>query len=195
MKLQPMTIALLLTAAILGGVVYLTQERSASQSETTDTTETTKTKLFAFEEKQIQSISLNRSGEVLKFEKDRKGVWQMQTPEKAIANESSVVYLLNLLATTKSDRSFPATANQKQAYGLDQPRAQIDMQLDNQKTHQLLVGDFDFNRSFLYAQVDPNPTAAEQTILLISPDFENAINRPLTDWKQSQPAKPNATPK
>jgi hypothetical protein len=194
MKLQPMTIALLITAAVLGGVVYFTQERSSSQSETPETTDTAKTELFSFEEEQIQSFSIDRSGEVLKFEKDSQGVWQMQAPVKAIAKEASVVYLLNLLATARSDRTLTATAQQKQTYGLVQPRARIDIQLDNEKTHQLIVGDFDFNHSFLYAQVDPNPTAIDQTVMLVSPDFENAINRPLADWKQSSEPQPSATP-
>lgn len=125
-------------------------------------------------------------------------VWQMQTPKKTLANDASVAFLLNLVTTSNSQKSFTAPINQLAEYGLDKPVATIDVILQDQKKHRLVLGTPDFNRSAMYAQIDPADKADKAaTIHLVSLDFENAVQRPLPEW-QDQPAptpqKPQAKP-
>ena len=121
-------------------------------------------------------------------------VWQMQTPKKVLANDASVAFLLNLVATGNSQKSFTAPINQLAEYGLDKPFATVDVILQDQKKHRLVLGTSDFNRSAMYAQIDPADKAdKEATIHLVSLDFENAVKRPLTEW-QEQPEPTSKKP-
>lgn len=205
MALKPSTIGLLLTALLLGGVVYLTQSQTTSSSNPSDpgaapeqannsTTSSSSQALFSFEEKQVQSLTLKTQLRSLSFQRDDKGIWQMTEPDSTPANDATVAYLLNLLATGQSSRTFDAPATQKEEFGFHQPMADIELKLDNQETHRFIVGGYDFNRSLLYAQVDPAPDAADTLkVLLVSPDFDNAVNRPLDDWK-AQPPEASPSP-
>ena len=79
----------------------------------------------------------------------------MQVPEKVPASEAAIAYLLDLLVTGKSNRILTVSAAQLSEYGLQQPQATIEVTLNDGKTHRLVLGRADFNRSFLYAQADP----------------------------------------
>jgi len=64
------------------------------------------------------------------------------------------------------------------------------VKLKNQRTHQLILGKPDFNRNFLYAQADPAAKPAGNVdVLLVSTDFENAVNRQLSEWKSQDATK------
>jgi len=120
----------------------------------------------------------------LKFERDQSGKWQMIEPDKTAASDASIAYLLDLLAG-KSDRTFTALAGDRESFGFHQPLANINVVLNNQEMHRLLLGGYDFNRSFIYALVDPPPAiSGEIKVFLASPSFENAVNRPLEEWKE-----------
>lgn len=82
-------------------------------------------------------------------------------------------------------RSLSVPANQKEEFGLDKPQATINISLKNQKSHQLILGKLDFNRRFLYAQTDTSVKPdGNVDVLLVSTDFENAVNREISEWKQ-----------
>jgi hypothetical protein len=105
------------------------------------------------------------------------------------ASDASVTFLLNLLTTGKSDRTLVMTdpGKQRQEYGLEQPVATVEVKLNNQQSHRLILGKPDFNGTFLYAQADPPADQSEAIeVLLVSPDFQNAVNRPLSEWKSSE---------
>jgi hypothetical protein len=119
------------------------------------------------------------------------------------ANDAIVSYLMDLLVKGKSDRDLLVPANQTGDFGLNQPQATINIKLKNQKTHQIILGKADFNRRFVYAQVDPITQAnGNINLLLVSTDFENAVNRELSEWKQPTnqveqtptPSTPKPTP-
>jgi hypothetical protein len=189
MKFKPTTLALVAIAILLGGVVYFTETRRSSSPEAT---EGAGGSIFEFEESQVQSFTVETPEQTLSFAKDDAGQWQMQQPEPGLASDASVAYLLNLLATAESDRPLTVPAANVSEFGLDEPAATINVVLDNQETHQLILGSANFDNSAIYAQADPETTAeetteeAELTVLLVSPDFENAVNRPLEEWR-SQP--------
>jgi len=200
MKLQRTTLILLVSALLLGGFVYLYEIQRAPEREAA---KTTKQPIFSLKEDQIQSLTIYIDEETWEFERVNQPVpgWQMKMPKDGPASNAAVGFLLNLLVQGKSDRTFsvPATQTQLQEYGLDKPSATIKVQLKNQQTHWLILGKPDFNRSFLYAQVDPQPqTSRSLKVLLVPIDFEYAVNRPLSEW-QSQPEtpeipKPSPTP-
>ncbi|WP_225913868.1 DUF4340 domain-containing protein [Leptolyngbya ohadii] len=191
MKIKPSTLFLLLTALLLGGVTFLVvQKQPQPQSPNQQAGQSEPVDLFAFTEQQVKTLSFSTPLRSLKFERDAAGKWQMIDPEKAPASDASIAFLLDLMASGTSDRNFAAPAAQREQYGFHQPLATIEVTLDNGEAHRLIVGEYDFNRSFLYALVDPASDAnAELKVSLVSPSFENAVNRPLAEWKQSESQK------
>ncbi|NJR64201.1 MAG: DUF4340 domain-containing protein [Leptolyngbyaceae cyanobacterium CRU_2_3] len=200
MKLKPSTLFLILAALALGGVVLIVQSQVPVPQP--GATASDPKKLFSFQESQIQTLTLQTQipqtqARSLKFQRDKDGKWQMLEPEKATANDASMSFLLNLLATGQSQRSFSVPASDREQYGFQQPLATLEVTLDNKETHQLVLGSYDFNRSNLYALVDP-PTDAQAglNVRLVPPTFETAIRRPVEEWKQTPASKaaPDTSP-
>lgn len=190
MKIHPFTLGLLVVAGLLGGYVYFAEVRRSPQPESTQAQ-----KLFGFEEKQVKALKLQTQLRSLSFERDGSGKWQMVSPDKTPANDASVAYLLNLVATAMNDRPIAATAGDLKSFGLDQPMATIEVTLDNRQTHKLVVGGYGFDRSQLYAQADPPASSSgELKVALVSPDFDNAVNRALAEWKAVPPETKSPTP-
>ncbi len=114
------------------------------------------------------------------------------------AMEPYVSFLLDQLVKGKAERLITATPQLIQEYGLDKPNATIEITLTDKQTHKLVLGKREFTGRFIYAQIDPPPTNTEaQQVLLLSENFENAVNRPLDEWKdppeQAPPQNNNQT--
>lgn len=107
------------------------------------------------------------------------------------ANEAHIAFLLNELATAKGDRII---ADPRIEDGLDKPLATVDISLNNGKKHQIILGNLNYNNTALYAIADP-PTQLTKPldILLVPVNFQNAVNRPLSEWKQPE-IQPTPTP-
>lgn len=185
MKLNAATIWLLAIALIAtAGVVVLETQRPPEAE-----SESTAEPIFDVEESEIQAFTLKTQLYDLAFERNEAGQWQMLSPEATPANDASVAYLLNLLAAGESDRSLSIPASEWEAFGFHQPLAVIEFTLTGEdQPRSLTLGGYDFNRSALYAQRDLPADAPNgldtMTVLLLPPGFEDAVSRPLEDWKQ-----------
>lgn len=190
MKLQRTTLILLLLALGLGGFVYFYEIQGAAQRQEA---KEQKRQIFSFQEDRVQSFRIKNKDQTLRFERSNQSgasKWRMTAPSDTPASDASVSYLLDLLVSGKSDRTLSVPVAQLQEYGLDQPQVAVEVKLSDQQAHRLLLGKPDFNRSFLYAQADPPTQPSGQVdVLLVSKDFENAVNRSLSEWKQPQPSK------
>ncbi len=196
MKLQRTTLILLVSAIILGGVVYFSEIQGAQKQEAV---KTTKQPIFFFKEDEIQSLKIFIDEETLEFEraKGQPTDWRMTQPKNVLVSNAPMSFLLNLLVQGKRERSFAVQPNQLKEYGLDKPLASIKVELKNQQSHWLILGKPDFNKSFLYAQVNPTPrTPQPLEVVLVPVDFEYAVMRPMSEWeiKQPQPETPKPSP-
>ncbi|EKQ69777.1 hypothetical protein OsccyDRAFT_2422 [Leptolyngbyaceae cyanobacterium JSC-12] len=207
MKIQRTPIVLLAIAALLGGVVIFSQTQDTAKLEQQDTAQ----KLFPFQESDIRAFTLKTPQQTLSFTKvpaaspaasnpatpspaPAPSLWHMTAPKSTLANDGSVAFLLNLIATGKREKTLTVPATQLAEFGFSRPLATINVTLQDQKMHQLVLGNPDFNRSYLYAQVDPPAQASgNQTVHLVSLDFENAVTRPLAEWEYSSSASPRPT--
>lgn len=181
MKLKPSTIVLAVVATILGGAVYLSQIDGPTRSENQANQATQN--LFTFEEQQVTAFTLKTQLRSLAFAKDDDGTWQMKEPDTVPANAASIAYLLNLIVAAEGERPFTVSAEQQADFGFHQPLATIDLTLDNQN-HRLIIGGYNFDRSRLYAQVDPPAEAGKPlNVVLVPPEFDAAVNRALPEWK------------
>ncbi|MBD2364113.1 DUF4340 domain-containing protein [Anabaena minutissima FACHB-250] len=202
MKLPKTTLILVLLALGLGGFVYFYEIQGATQREEAKANQQ---QIFSFAEDDVQALTVKTAKLTLNLERNPQPQpkWLLKSPVSEPANDAIVSYLMDLLVKGKSDRSLSVSPNQAGDFGLNQPQATINIKLKNQKTHQILLGKADFNRRFVYAQVDPNTQPnGNINLLLVSTDFENAINRELSEWKQPTnqveqtptPSTPEPTP-
>ena len=204
MKLPRTTLILILLALGLGGFVYFYEIQGATQPEEA---KDKKQQIFSFAADDVQSLTIRTQKINLSLERNRQSdnpKWLLKSPISEPANDAIVSYLMDLLVKGKSDRTISTPANQQAEFGLDQPQATINISLKNQQSHQLILGKPDFNRRFLYVKADPNiKPDGKIDILLVSTDFENAVNREISEWKQpvdnsqnkSTPSPVQPTPK
>lgn len=184
MKIKRSTFFLVLAALLVGGVTVVAVQTQQPASEQTEKTE--QQNLFSFQDGQVQSLTLKNQSDAYKFERDSQKKWQMLEPEKTPASDAAITFLLTQMTTGKSDRSITVAAGDRSEFGFDNPLATVELTLDNKETHKLVLGGYDFNHSFIYALVDPPADEkADWTVLLVSPNFENAVTRPREEWKQS----------
>lgn len=191
MKLQKTTLVLLLLALGLGGFVYFYEIQGAK---TRQQAKEDKQQIFSFAADDVQSLTITKNNANIAIERNtgsQPPTWLLKSPVSAPANSASVSYLMDLLIKGKSERTVSASNNQLSEFGLDQPLATIDIKLKNQQNHRLVLGKSDFNRRFLYAQTNsvPKPDGSIN-LLLVSLDFENAVNREVSEWQQQADNQP-----
>ncbi|XLQ11997.1 MAG: DUF4340 domain-containing protein [cyanobacterium endosymbiont of Epithemia adnata isolate EadnSB Bon19] len=181
MKLQKKTWSLLIVAVFLCTAVYTYEIKFKQQSQI----KSNDNKLFNFTEEDIKTIIVQIKQDTLKFQRteDNKGYWKMTEPKQGTANDATISFLINLLVTGESDRRFTISTNQQKDYGMNKPLAIIEVILNNGNKHQIVLGNSDFNDSFLYAKVDTNnQDTAELIISLVSKNYRYAIDREIEEW-------------
>lgn len=208
MKLQLSTLTLLLAALTLGGVVYSLETHRSDPSEAP-----TQPAIFSFQEDQVQTLKITTPKQTLVFERIKPGLasptvevskgvpqlpaatlssWKMQQPLPALASETAVAYLVNLLATSTVEQSLTIPATRRQEFGFGQPLATVTVTLRDRSRHQLVLGKVNFNQSAIYALVDPAAKASQLNVQLVPTAFESAVRRPLAEWQSqsNQPSQP-----
>ncbi|MBV6627734.1 MAG: DUF4340 domain-containing protein [Rivularia sp. (in: Bacteria)] len=198
MKLQRTTLVLVLLAILLGGFVYFYEFQWKSQQAEVKKKQQ---QLFSFKEDDVKNLKITTPSDTITLERapeSDKTKWLMKSPVMGPANDGTVAYLLNLLETEKSERTLDSSASQLSEFGLKQPQATIDITLNNQKTHKLVLGNKpSFNNQLVYARKNlaTKPDGSNE-VILVSAKFENAVKRSLSEWKavDNQEKTPSATP-
>ncbi|MEH2072580.1 MAG: DUF4340 domain-containing protein [Nostoc sp.] len=185
MKFPRTTLILILLALGLGSFVYFHEIKGATQQEEI---RKQKQQIFSFAEDDVQVLTVKTKKLTLNLERNNQysdSKWLIKSPISEPANDAIVSYLMDLLVKGKSERTLSTPANQLREFALDQPQATINITLKNKQNHQLILGKKNFNGSLLYAEVDPvSKPDGNINVLLVSTDFENAVNRELSEWKQ-----------
>lgn len=117
--------------------------------------------------------------------------WMIRSPKpNGQASETSVAFLTNLLVG-KGDRLPQVSSSRKAEFGLDQPLATIEVRLPNQQVQTIALGNLNFDRTGLYAAINPpvDPNAAF-SVLLVSPSFQSAVTRSVEEWRSAKLKKP-----
>ena len=124
-----------------------------------------------------------------------------------------MIFLVNLMASGVSDRVFDVAPENLDDFGFDAPLAEVEVTLENNESHRLVLGNYDFNGTNIYAQVisppddseaessevenrevesseadtesSANETESSETVdvFIVSTSFDAAVNRPLEEWK------------
>lgn len=189
MKLKKSTWLLLFLAFSLGGWVYFYE---VIKPEKINKIEAQQQQIFNFTEDEIKNLTIAKAENILTFVRTENSnqPWQMEQPEEGAANDATIAFLLDLITTGKSDRSFTIPISNLSKYGLDHSATKITIELTNQKSHEIILGNANFSDRLVYAQVDPNPnsqanTSSETTIILVSKNWHYAVARDLSEWKST----------
>jgi hypothetical protein len=187
MKLKLKTIVLVAIALLSVGSIYFWDKNRAPATDS-KLDKPTGTALFTLKETDITQIEIQSQNGNVTLARQPKG-WQILKPRSGPADEATVAFLLNLLATGRSERSLSAESSQLQQFGLDKPATTVTLQLKDNKTHQLRLGTQNFDQSSIYGSVDAPVSSSKVSIALLPTSFLNATNRPLADWQ----AKPKGS--
>jgi hypothetical protein len=193
MKLKFSTVLLVIAAAAFAGGLYFWDQRRPAPAPTGEEAADSKP-LFQFKEADISKLSVKTKALNLALEKTAQG-WQIKSPQAGAADDGTVTFLLNQLATGTSSRTLPIKTEQLKEFGLVDPIATVDVTLKDQKTHQLVLGGQTFDQTSVYARVDPASQSASQSVAIVPTGFLDAVNRPLKDWQaKPEAASPAPTP-
>lgn len=191
MKLKSKTIALLAVAILSACGLYIWDKNRAPASDTAS--KSAETVLFTVKESDIDRLDIQaQSGRVV-LERQAKG-WQLTAPQSGSADEATVAFLLNLLATGRSERSLTVDASDLKQFNLVQPIATLAFRLKNQQSHELRLGTQTFDQSAVYALADPPETNAKRSVVLLPTSFLNAVSRPLSNWQAKPKGSASAPP-
>ncbi len=193
MKLKLQTIVLVAVALLSAiGLYFWDKNRTPAPSSVAE--KTAGNSLFTVQEADITQLDIRSKQNPVTMERQSSS-WKITAPKPGSADEATVAFLLNLLATGRSERSLSADASQLQQFGLDQPAATLSFKLKNGQTHQIQLGTQTFDQSSIYALVDTAKAPAASTkipVVLLPTNFLNAIQRPLSEW-QVKPKTPAPT--
>lgn len=217
MKFKKSTVLLFASALVLGTGVFIYEVTIAPQL-AADKLE--RQKVFHFEMEDVKSLTVKtpeRKLEFVRVESKTESVepqWEMKVLESSTkselndhkpipANEAYVSFLISLLINAQSDRQISLSPDRKAEYGLDQPQATIDFTLKNDNLYKLVLGKRDFSDNFLYAIANsPDDPNAKLSAILLPINFENGVNRSLSEWKaesetteKTKPTDTNSKPK
>jgi hypothetical protein len=181
MKLQRTALGLLVIAALFAGVVAVYEQQQKGVP-ATDVDQSASQRVFDFSEAAIALVTIETRRPAVTIAR-LDGQWRLSAPLKVPANPATVAFLTNLLTTAQRDRTLNLSRDRAAEFGLDQPTGTIIMTLTDQKQHKLVLGKLSFDRTFLYALIDPDPNAKELSVSLISPQFVNAVDRDLGEWQ------------
>ncbi len=173
------TLILAITAIFLVTVVYFWETIGKKQNETIQLSQK---QIFNFHRDEIQSLSIEKPDITLTFERINLEKWKMIFPQKKLANNASVSFLVHLLTVSQKNKSFVTSEQKLGEYGLDKPQGIITIILKNQQKYKLILGKRNFDNSLLYA-VNKTGKNAEIEVLLVPIDFEYGINRELKEWE------------
>ncbi|MFB6276797.1 MAG: DUF4340 domain-containing protein [Halothece sp.] len=187
--MQKTTLILVLIALGLGGYVYFYEIKSNSQEQVAGNSQQN---LFSFQEDQVQRLTIEKEKQTFEFVRLETSdqSWRMKQPEESPAKESAIVFLLDLLSKESSSRTFEIQRDQLGEYGFKTPLATIEVELNNNTKHRVILGKTTFNNKQIYARIDPKENK-QIKIYLLPIDFQNAVNRSLSQWKQKSEAEKN----
>lgn len=187
--MQKTTLVLVLIALGLGGYVYFFETRSPSPEETVTASQETP---FSFAEKEVQRLEIQKENEpTLEFIRleTTASNWRMKRPEGSPAADAAIVFLLDLFVKTTAPKTFTVESNELAPYGFNQPLATITIELNNNTRYQITLGNPTFDNEQIYAQINPEEDTPTQQVYILPIDFQYAVDRSLSEWKQS-PSQP-----
>lgn len=199
MKLQRTTIILVGMALLLGAGVLISESQRSRSTADADLNQPAGPPILDFAETDVASLTVERHGETLQFQRNGQDAWQMVKPETGPAEAGAIAFLLSRLNTDEPLRKMTLTPAQQAEFGLEDPTGTVTVTLEDGSQHTLVLGAKDFSGNALYALVDPAQVPLPETseavpLYLVSLDVANGVERPLAEWKAATATPTASTP-
>src|SRR5579884_2622027 len=141
-----------LLAVALAAFVYFYDLKHNPTSDASSSSASSKP-AFTLSSTDVQQIKIQRAGTTMDFDHKSDG-WYMTEPRPQKAQSSTLDGLASELSYVNVDRTFPATPENLNSFGLKDPALTLDFTLNNGTHHELRFGSKDFSASSVYALID-----------------------------------------
>lgn len=139
MQLRGLLIAVVLLAALGGGLYYSEKTKKAEEGQPA---KDAPPKILTIPEDQFKEVRVQRTvGEVTVIRRNNANKWQIVEPKPLAADADSVSTMVNALAALTSDQLVDEKAADLSPYGLKTPTIEVSITKKDGKTEKLLVGD------------------------------------------------------
>src|SRR3984893_13360872 len=132
---------------------------------------------FSLTSTDVKQGKIQRAGTAMNFERKSDG-WYMTQPRSQRAEGSALDGLASSLSSVTVDRTFPATPDSLNSFGLKDPTVTVDFTLNNGASHQLRFGSKDFSASSIYAFIDDG-----KQISLMQDSIYSSANKSPDDFR------------
>ncbi len=139
-----------LMALALAAFVYFYEVKRKPAS---DTSSANTKPVFSLASTDVKEIKIQRAGTSMGFERQSDG-WYMTQPRPLRAEGSALDGIASEFTFVTVERTFPATPDNLNSFGLKEPTVTVDFKLNNGMSHQLRFGSKDFSASLIYALID-----------------------------------------
>ena len=182
MKQTTKTLVGLLALLVIAGAVALVAAWAGKDEEQKAEAKEKSEKLFDFDKAHVKSLRLEKDGKlVAALARDDKG-WKLVEPLQAEADDSAADGIVAALTSLKQKKDLGDEKDAK-AYGLDAPRLQATVKLDDGKEQGLAVGvdnSFD-NTTYVRKLGDP-------VIRIVEGSAKNGLDKPLFELRNKKVA-------
>src|SRR5947207_12345997 len=170
------TIALIVTLAVVGAVLFFTRNSGTKPTETAATP--SEKKLLDIASADIAKLNITASdGKTIALE--RSGAdWRMTAPLSAPADSETIGSLVDSLTNLQSRGTVDPAGENAGATGLDQPSFRVELTTKNGKTEKLAIGNKSATGGNLYVQRE----GAKQADL-VSADVYEQLDKPAAGFR------------
>lgn len=139
MKFRGLLIAMLVLAALGGGVYWSNKIKKAEEGKPSPDAAP---QILSIPEAQFQKIDIRKTGgESVVLQKSNSGVWEMLSPPQWPVDQDAANGVVTTLASLSSGRLVEEKSADLVQFGLASPALEVIIGLKDGKTHKLLVGD------------------------------------------------------
>jgi hypothetical protein len=154
MKFRGLLVAVVLLAALAGGLYYSNKQKAAEAAKPPSDAPP---KILSLTEGEITKVALKKKGADETVLEKAKGKWQITAPKPYAADQDATNQLVSAAANITSDRVVEDKASNLSAYGLDTPTLEVDITGKGGKTSKLKIGDDTPTNSGPYVMLDGDP--------------------------------------
>jgi len=172
------TLIVLLCAVILAGAVYYFDFRHPKDDSAPKDTSKPALSLQASD---VTGMTLSHPvrAEDPAIELEKHGDdWQITQPVQTEADQPTIQGLVDEIAGARVDQTEPGTPDRRKVYGLDPPRTQLELRMQNGSKHTLLFGDKDFTGASVYTVIDGG-----QSVSLLPSALFDSVTKPLDNLR------------
>jgi hypothetical protein len=177
MRPRGLLIALILLAALAGGLYYSNKQKAA---EAAKPPADTPPKIVALAEGDITKVVLKKGAYETDLQKTG-GKWQITAPMPYAADQSAVSQLVTSAASVSSDRVVEDKASNLAPYGLNSPILEVDVTGKGGKISKLKIGDDTPTNSGSYAMLEGDPR-----VFTVASYVKTGLDKSLNDLRDQR---------